>query len=202
MPLSTAAHNSARFTYVSPAGTVQRQDRQDGKQAWLRLVDGGYFENSGAVTASELVELVRRAHLGLLSEGAIEAPQTIRPIVLHIANDPAITDDPALEDNQRRFVNQLRAPFDALWHSREAHGAQARAALEDKVERHVLFRLCEEDATQPLPLGWSLSSAARDEMARQLDGPRNEARVNTVLDLLQGTDQAIASLRRVPKDCR
>lgn len=50
MRLSTAIHNSARFTYVSPAGTLEGD---------LHVVDGGYFDNSGAITAMELVYAVR-----------------------------------------------------------------------------------------------------------------------------------------------
>src|SRR5205823_11248074 len=42
--LSTAAHMSARFTYVSPAGRFP-----DGSH----IVDGGYFENSAATAAYE-----------------------------------------------------------------------------------------------------------------------------------------------------
>ncbi|HEU4684015.1 MAG TPA: patatin-like phospholipase family protein, partial [Nitrospira sp.] len=45
MRLSTAVHNSARFSFISPAGTVN--DR-------LHLVDGGYFENSGMTTLEEV----------------------------------------------------------------------------------------------------------------------------------------------------
>ncbi|HEX2583503.1 MAG TPA: hypothetical protein VHL14_00100, partial [Steroidobacteraceae bacterium] len=47
MPLSTAAHLSARFTYVSPAGTVV----DDKGNTVIHLVDGGYFENGGISTA-------------------------------------------------------------------------------------------------------------------------------------------------------
>ena len=43
IPLSTAAHMSARFTFVSPAGRFP-----DGSH----VVDGGYFENSASTTAS------------------------------------------------------------------------------------------------------------------------------------------------------
>src|SRR5437667_235836 len=46
IPLSTPAHMSARFTYMSPAGRFP-----DGTY----IVDGGYFENSGATAALEIV---------------------------------------------------------------------------------------------------------------------------------------------------
>ena len=45
--LSTAAHNSARFPLISPPGSICNQD-----QAIVdRIVDGGYFENYGALGA-------------------------------------------------------------------------------------------------------------------------------------------------------
>jgi hypothetical protein len=53
-PLSTAAILSARFTIVTPAGWFNRCDKQNGEtlpSQKARLVDGGYFENSGISTA-------------------------------------------------------------------------------------------------------------------------------------------------------
>ncbi|HZM33735.1 MAG TPA: hypothetical protein VFC18_04505, partial [Burkholderiales bacterium] len=62
LPLREAVLNSARFTYVSPAGTVHAcpNARADGAcaadtQVWDFLVDGGYFENSGVATLSDVV---------------------------------------------------------------------------------------------------------------------------------------------------
>src|SRR6185503_15049930 len=45
--LVQAAHNSARFTFVSPAGRLLSPDGQDRGY----VVDGGYFENTGIETA-------------------------------------------------------------------------------------------------------------------------------------------------------
>ena len=57
-PLSNgaAAHLSARFMYVSPAGTVRTPD---GNVAG-HLVDGGYFENSGATTLADALVAAAR----------------------------------------------------------------------------------------------------------------------------------------------
>ena len=52
--LSTAVHMSARFTYVSPAGTVHTKSGET-----KRVVDGGYFENSGALSARQILEILR-----------------------------------------------------------------------------------------------------------------------------------------------
>lgn len=53
IPLSSGSGMSARFTYVSPAGRIPGPDGLLG-----HVVDGGYFENSGAVTAAEVVLLI------------------------------------------------------------------------------------------------------------------------------------------------
>src|SRR5437763_8070781 len=48
---STAAHLSARFTYVSPAGSLRKRSE---KEIAAHVVDGAYFENSGTATALEI----------------------------------------------------------------------------------------------------------------------------------------------------
>ena len=189
LTLSTAVHTSARFTYVSPAGTVRRQDEwthvgDADESEWIRLVDGGYFENSGAVTAAEILRGVQRYAARLPAD----APR-IRPIVLHVSNDPA-TNDPRDLLEPRKVLNQLVAPLKALLNVRTARGFQAREDLAQRaveesaaaqggatpvpLRLHLHFRLCSRPnqstmaQRQPLPLGWALSSLARQEMRRQL----------------------------------
>ena len=77
---STAAHNSARFSYVSPAGNLGRRKSaavangwptdwnslKDRFNAWLAqwngsVIDGGYFENFGALSALELARDAKAA---------------------------------------------------------------------------------------------------------------------------------------------
>jgi hypothetical protein len=60
LPLSTASLLSARFTYVSPAALIDTHRCH--APAWIRLVDGGYFDNSGAVTAQEIARTLIGAH--------------------------------------------------------------------------------------------------------------------------------------------
>ena len=202
VPLSTAVHNSARFTYVSPAGTVRWQ-RDSGRSEWLRLVDGGYFENSGAVTAGEVVDDLTSA-------------AGTKTVVIHISNDPETT-APADLAEQRKWLNQAVAPVKALLHTRPARGFQAREDLSKRVAAHLHFRLCRnpderhaEERRQPLPLGWALSGLARAEMRRQLgvstassdDDPivrRNRDSLEKVLALLRG--EAVAFPAVDPWDC-
>jgi hypothetical protein len=53
--LSTAVGLSARFPWVLPAATFRYGDQD------VRLVDGGYFENSGAETAYDIVKMLNDA---------------------------------------------------------------------------------------------------------------------------------------------
>ena len=94
MPASTAAHNSARFTYVSPAGRLLPQD-DDGGTADPQgfLLDGGYFENYGAVTALQVL----REALAAISKHRAEADERereklpeVRAVVLQISSDPSL----------------------------------------------------------------------------------------------------------------
>ena len=62
LPLSTAAFLSARFPWVTPAGWFEdfpeNQDSDGLSPKKLRLVDGGFFENSGVATAADILEEV------------------------------------------------------------------------------------------------------------------------------------------------
>jgi hypothetical protein len=54
LPLSTAAHNSARFTYINAIGSAGKW--VDGHfDEGYHLADGGYFDNSGGHTTADIV---------------------------------------------------------------------------------------------------------------------------------------------------
>lgn len=66
LPVSTAALTSARFPIISPAGTMVRaatakssSPKCDAGAKCGHLVDGGYFESSGAATLIELMTTLR-----------------------------------------------------------------------------------------------------------------------------------------------
>ncbi|ARN80980.1 hypothetical protein MCBRY_002152 [Methylocystis bryophila] len=71
---STAAHNSARFTYVSPAGDLGRGSGS--------VIDGGYFENYGALSA---LELARAARVALKDKSP-----GVKLVILMISSDPGL----------------------------------------------------------------------------------------------------------------
>ena len=195
LPLSTAALLSARFTYVSPAGTIRRQDKSEGEAfSWIRAVDGGYFENSGAVTTAEILLAIRRA--------AVQQKDNIRPIIIHISNDPRPLDGKETGPSEQRVsLGEILSPARALLKTRSARGYQARDALRERIRSfaeggaYLHFQLCEFDTK--LPLGWSLSIAAQNDMDQQLTGaPKNDGRTDNVVNLdrviklLQGDSSA------------
>ena len=148
VPLSTAAHNSARFPYVSPVGTIPQR----------HIADGGYFENSGAGTAADLVEAVRRHphyKAGL-----------IRPYVIFIdCQCGGAPVEPA------RVANELIAPIRTLFGTRGAHATSAVAELREQTPRAnwTAFTLVQHKGER-FPLGWLLAARTRDLIDKQM-GP-------------------------------
>lgn len=179
--LSTAAHLSARFTYLSPAGTLHRDGRISG-----HVVDGGYFENSGAATLTEILSALRdtleqvdyvwtdrhRRNFRVAPQVGIirfeEPPKRGRRDFGDLMAPPPQT-----------VLVETSAPLRTLLQTRGARGDQSVQALTSQVERmrmqqadgaksHVFtFTLRNEGAS--LPLGWSLSSAAKEDIAAQLE---------------------------------
>jgi hypothetical protein len=200
LPASTAAHMSARFTYVSPAGLLPNGGR---------VVDGGYFENSGAATALEVLYEVEAA----ISEG--HWPETVVPIVIEIRNGPTqqlpdtrkdIVDEKKEEkdekERQREFLSEALSPLSTLFNTRAARATFSQEAIESEqqsqqdelhvshpeitLRNRVLFGL--HDSPVPLPLGWMLSGDAANEMRQQLrDNDDNEESTEAVTTALIGT---------------
>jgi hypothetical protein len=200
LPLSTAVHLSARFTFLSPAGTIRRVDLagQQGvtaEQEWIRVVDGGYFENSGEVTAGQVLLALRRVAWNR------DKPFNVRPIMVHLSNEPLVNRAAKMEDSPGKHVlaGELMSPLRAIFNTREARGFQARSEVQNRIvltnsigrnpvsaaqlpasendsaldsffqrEKGLFlhFRPCEYDV--PLPLGWMLSDMAREELERQM----------------------------------
>jgi hypothetical protein len=170
LPLSTAAHMSARFTYVSPAGTLVKDGKVHG-----RVVDGGYFENSGATATLAIVQLIRE-----LRDNGDKRWDYVDPYVIHISNDPveakyAVDSLPTAPDNPnikpRRFLNELLSPLYAFLHTRDARGYYARESVAWAVghSQYLHFGLCRRSAN--VPLGWVLSQSTRTHMESQLTNP-------------------------------
>ncbi len=166
-PLSSAAHLSARFTYVSPAASIY-----DGAGHLVgHLVDGGYFENSRADTAGGVVNALRAA-------AARRRPAATLDIrVILITNEPgerATTVHKLPAANH--WLTELLAPPTALLEAREARGWEAESAVRPLVpEPDGVLPLGLAKTRIKLPLGWTLSDLAQHEIDRQLAVALTEA---------------------------
>jgi len=165
--VSTTAHNSARFTYVSPAGTFLRNPRGYPASSYgckpgarcEHVVDGGYFENSGAVTAAEIVNLIGRR--------AKQNGIAIAPWVLVIRYTPKYPAPVASE----RWLNESLSPVRALLSTRNSRGVLAVAQLTPQTQAPVMdFTLIQYPNTVAMPLGWLLSLHTRGSIDAQM-GP-------------------------------
>jgi hypothetical protein len=157
LPLSTAALLSARFTYVSPAGLIDTGEAHQPR--WMRLVDGGYFDNSGAVTAQELARVMLRT-----------GGPRMRLIVLHVPNEPQIP-SVHLEEQESlsrlEFLSEIFAPVKTLLNTRGARGTQAVSYLRGEPGVELLsIRPCRVHVSAPL--GWVLSHEVREDMSAQV----------------------------------
>jgi hypothetical protein len=166
VPAATAAILSARFPGVTAAGRLPCSGQVQ------RLVDGGYFENSGLTTVLELRDELRKRH----------PDPDVSFVIVRIENSRATPDwslaqgkDPPPPDS---WLPELMSPLRAIAGTRQARGDLARLALERDVphttecplkepcDYRLLFEL--RPCRKPIPLGWSLSEGARDEIRRQL----------------------------------
>lgn len=170
LPFSTAIHLSARFSYVSPAGALVKNDTLHG-----RVVDGGYFENSGATTAIEILKALNQ----LSKPGNVW--EKVKPVVIHISNEPvdARYADIRLDNDGKnprtepaRMLAELLSPPVTLINTRNARGVYARETLKWHVgeSSFLHFGLCRKAEQVSIPLGWALSGVVQDEMNRQLSG--------------------------------
>jgi hypothetical protein len=150
VPMSTGAHNSARFPYVSPVGTMRTG----------HIADGGYFENSGAGTVADILDVIRRHEdygKGL-----------IRPYVIFIDYRGIAT---PVEPS--RFANEIGAPVATLLGTRGAHANAAVAEIREHLPRSewTAFTLVQHEGER-YPLGWLLAARTRDLMDKQM-GPNS-----------------------------
>lgn len=171
MRLSTAAHNSARFPFVSPPGGWRPAVQTE--QDWQRLQDGGLFENYGAETLLEIADAAERLWRD-------KWDSSLSPYVILISSDPTLPKDLAdfPHNDPLGFGYELLSTLRSYATSRSGHGVEAASRLQRWVEsrtpssqpsRFFHLRMCRGDdkGLEP-PLGWFLSSKAQSEINRYL----------------------------------
>lgn len=183
-PLSATAGLSARFPWVTPSAHFYERVR-DGEgivsNKKVSVVDGGYFENSGVVTALDLIkEMVDAAQ-----DGILDRKVEINLLVFTSAN---------FDKGETSGLGEAVDPMRAIFNARTARGGiaieEAISTLtlmssQDGPVRAEVVRLELNGYGYPLPLGWRLSPVTRhlislhngaaadcDNGAAQADGKR------------------------------
>lgn len=160
--LARAAHNSARFPGISAAGAL----RDENGRYLGHLVDGGYFENTGAETAFDVIQALRQS-----------GHDDVRFVVVAIANSPRLDDERNSSWRRAHILGEVLGPFRALFNTRDARGLLATYRLQQLVNRpgqrnYFDFRPCFEGGkTREAPLGWQLS----DETVARLEAHLTKA---------------------------
>jgi WD40 repeat protein len=165
--LSTAATMSARFPLISPPGTIVGGD---GKTVMDRVVDGGYYENFGAITATELADELRRRGLPA-------------PIVILISNEPHLSKMECVVDDvgypsstSTPWFPTFSSPLDALYGTSNARATHAAVNLCNSTGDRFVFIRVNPDRSDPrkeLSMSWWLSKHVQKRLDEQIDDPVN-----------------------------
>lgn len=191
--LSTAVHMSARFTYVSPPGTIRTENGD------LYVVDGGYFENSGALMTKEIVRVLKRVCDDLVIEEK-ECKKYVDFYAIVISNNtksmnadlaPGSDEEPVINvesssetetasadhnvsvkndpPNTAPLLNEVLAPVRTLLNTRVSRGILSEDELfsEFSEGQMLRFQLRDPRIGNSIPLGWVLSDCTQKEMRKQ-----------------------------------
>jgi hypothetical protein len=181
MPMSTVIDNTCRFPLLSPVGELTPIPDAAGPTVEypMQIIDGGYFENEGAMTAWELADWLRLHK----ADG-----HPVQPILVQATADAAdapgldaldrliprctgpFADNPVAGIGQAR-TDQFSAPLQGLLGIRGGHsGWVLRRVLDEycapgpqQAQRFFNFYLYRDyHHDRSVPLNWTLS----DDMAR------------------------------------
>ncbi len=183
---STAGLNSARFSYVSPAGTFGPENGDNVGH----VIDGGYFENYGANTLINLLDWLSVQQSQPLASGLI---------IIAISNDSSIPleqyDINAVPANAKsqNFLNEVLAPILGLVNTRSSHAMLAFKQLEQYSQQinngtcvDMVHFYIEPDEGQEPPLGWILSDQAKVNMRKQIKEGENYSNFTKVVNQFAG----------------
>jgi hypothetical protein len=169
-PLSTAINFSARFTGISPAARVPTA------QGSLHLVDGGYHENTGALTASEIFIAVEK----IVKQDKLNA----KPVLIVVRNQPPVQ----REYRGSEFLGEILHPINAALRVRKAHSTNyldsLAAALNRPNEPQQFFVVQPPQDSAPAPLGWFMSLSSTDSLDRSLAGSSTGKKLDEIVAVM------------------
>jgi hypothetical protein len=173
--ISTAALNSARFPIISPPGAVRISAT---KQIVDHILDGGYFDNYGIESATDLVKAIH------------EVQPKLTPLVIVITNDPSDEqfpsdrsasniDDPTQKEQQAlkgpstEFVPDITGPVNTVFNNRNLRGVITY--VQSSKDLGWLNKNCGQSSvhvavwSDTISLSWWLSTLDQDYLHEQID---------------------------------
>ena len=171
--LSTAAFLSARFPYISPSAKL------DGRHHFM---DGGTWDNSGAETSLQVLNVFERVRSRLVSEDPIFG--RIQPQFLSLPNSILTTEPIGKPGN----LFELLAPPKGLLNSRIGYTKKADGwnYAFSRLKHYGFYQFRPTDERLPkstlspvLPLGWQMSEYAMTKL--QFNVSRDSSAIDQVL---------------------
>lgn len=156
--VATAARLSSAFPFVSPHAQASKPI----SAGTIHAADGGYYDNSGIVTAIEVVDAF------LATTEKASRPNRVVLVEIRTGEDPAILASRLPQRASGGIVNALRGPIDTLYNARTATQISRTRMELDLLARHwerehgvefvhVVFQL-----SGKLPLSWKLTQEEGD----------------------------------------
>jgi hypothetical protein len=142
----------------------------------FRLVDGGYFDNSGAQTVMDLVLQLQK-----------DFPGRFQPLVLLVRNAASPLCEQKLDRDVEpgRWAPEITAVVGALAAARGSHAVAARAELARSGIRIVDVAVRVDTDAANAPLGWALS----DRVRATLDGAAKSVAAEAVKRFGEGDNR-------------
>jgi hypothetical protein len=201
LTVAGAVHNSARFTYLSPAGLVwQLNYKKEKAIPWGYVVDGGYFENSGAGTLAPMIRRITK----------YDSTNAKRLVLIIFSNDPSdgesdyVCPDTAKDLEPRRkgeretwprflqerhpkpsrFGIEVSAPLIALYQTRTSRAHAASVVARNAIDRDTACgtrRVIElripmaPSKADDLPMSWFLNDRSQEELERLVSADADAA---------------------------
>jgi hypothetical protein len=186
MDWATVAGLSARFPIVSPAGRVTANE-DCGREASLQLVDGGYIDNSGLGTLSDLspaLTSIITDHNATLDAGE---PYVV-PIVMFLSNKAgldiapspnkvaaelavplqAVLSAPLKQVAPATWLTRLTAELEAVCPTTSGDCQAAVDGLRETIPQGAVVIAPSTNPAINAPLGWALSDGSRSRLIQEL----------------------------------
>lgn len=170
MPLSTSALLSARFPVITPGAKIE-----DPKNKYRgTVVDGGYYDNYGVITAMDVYREIRKKY----------SPQKVKVVVLCIRNGNSVPENP----KPIGIAYELRTVPTTFLKAWSVRPEKSLKSLTDVLVANgdIVYTIdLDRNKTENLPLGWFLSQKAISIMDCQLKSNKWEKQKKEILSLMK-----------------